>query len=253
MNRVYIHLDGTYLTEGQIFLASLYKVCPSCEVFAQGYNIDPNKLRSSWGGRFQFRAVPKKQYVGRIATSKIERLEDIPMQDGDQVLCLDVDMIVKRDPFEIFRKEGDVFVTTRPKSWKHPVNGGVWGFRYSTVGDRFVRFHIDQVQRKTWKPYRNYLKKYGHLKEVNWRVGQDFLNTIYLNKLPFLCKVSDAGWRWNFLHDSGSKRKFDKKKQAEQDALFSKAKKAYKKAWKDPSVGILHFKARMKGEMKHYV
>jgi hypothetical protein len=209
-------------------------------------------IQEVWHGDVHFFDVPKKQYKGRIATCRIEILESMPLREGDNVLYLDVDIIVKKSPFEIFRKPGDIFITTRPQKWKHMVNGGVWGFQYNEAGRRFIKFHIEQIHNKDWKPYRKYLEKFGHEKEINWRIGQDFLNVIRKNKLPFPCQVTDAGWQWNFSQHSGSERKFDSKRQAKQDKIFAKAKKEYAKAWLNPKIGILHFKARMKSEMGKY-
>jgi hypothetical protein len=147
---------------------------------------------------------------------------------------------------------GDVFVTRRPGKWKHNVNGGLWAFRVNDAGRQFIRFYDDQVHAKDWPPYRAYLKKYGHLDEVNWRVGQDFLNVIATTPLPFPCKVTVLGPEWNWVHDSGAKKKVDRKRQAEQDALFEKAKAAYREAMADPSIHVVHFKARMKSVMAEY-
>ena len=196
---------------------------------------------------------------GRVATRRVELLRLVTLNydqvvPGDNILALDVDLIVKKDPFLMFDENpnADVIVTRRKNKWKHMINGGVWGFRFNLRGSRFIDFHVDQVHTKSWKPYRDYLKKFGHLDEVNWRVGQDFLNVILTNPLPFECKVADAGWRWNFVHDSGSKKKVDPEKQAAQDAIFAKAKEEYAKAMNDPEIGIVHFKARMKKLMSEY-
>jgi hypothetical protein len=211
-------------------------------------------LREAYPG-VRIQDLTAKQFVGRIATSKVECVRDATNRmaaEGDVVIASDVDMLVKADPFDLFDIPGDVYVTKRPFKWKHPINGGLWAFCMNRPGMKFIAFHDEQVHRKDWEPYRKYLKKFGHLNEVNWRVGQDFLNVIALHDLPFTCEVVQLGSEWNWLHDSGANKKADKAKQAEQDALFEKAKRAYAEAMADPRIVVVHFKAKMKSEMARY-
>lgn len=256
MNWLVTHCDSTMVDCAVLFLRSLAK-CSKARVAFFGYGLTDSQIDAlgTANPNVGYHVLREKDFAGRIATSKVEcvaEATDTVAEDDDLIIASDVDMLVKRDPFDLFKEEGDVFVTRRPGKWKHPINGGLWGFRMNDAGYRFIDFYRDQVHSKDWLPYRAYLKGFGHLQETNWRVGQDFLNVVALAQLPFPCKVTVLGPEWNWVHDSGAKKKVDPRRQAEQDALFEKAKNAYAHAMADPTIHVVHFKARMKYEMARY-
>lgn len=252
MNYVYLLVDNNYEKYARIFLRSLSRYSPDCTVLFNGYNIDGNVIRKAWPGRLQFYNVPKADYIDRIATVKIERLALMPFKDGDNVLVLDVDMLVQSDPFVMFGCNGDVIVTGRPVKFKHLINGGVWGFRYNETGRKFLDFHIEQVHKKDWKPYKKYLKKFRHYDLVNWSVGQDFLNTIYLHSLPFDCNIVKFGAEWNYCLHSGSSARYKSFEALAKSEHFKESKRKYEEALDNKEYKIIHFKSKMKFIMEQY-
>jgi hypothetical protein len=250
------HCDSNMSDCAIMMLKSLAKCCDA-HVYFYGCGVDDNIkniIISSYPNITYYELAPE-YFIGRIAVAKIECVYNTVKYEGNtdsQIIACDVDMLMKHDPFALFENEGDVYVTRRPAEWKHSINGGLWAFKNNDKGARFIEFYKDQVVSKSWEPYRKYLKKYDHLGEINWRVGQDFLNVIAITDLPFVCAVKIISSRWNWLHDSGAKKKVNPTRQAEQDLLFNRAKKAYWRALNDPTIHVLHFKARMKTEMGHY-
>ena len=120
MNVAYVLYDKEMSKEANMMLDTLRKVS-DCEVVVDIPGVN----------------FPMKEFTGRIATCKIERLDYWAVQywaKSANILALDADMLIRSDPFEMFKMEGDVFVTTRKIPWKHPVNGGVWGFRCNDIG-----------------------------------------------------------------------------------------------------------------------
>lgn len=251
MNLFVTHCDSSMADCAVLMLKSL-KRCSVCKphLFDAGIgDAQTGELLDIYPGREFIQVLTRDQFEGRIATCKVECVYEAVSSGATTCIAADVDMLFKHDPFALFENDGDVFVTRRPNNWKHPINGGLWAFRCNEAGQNFIRFYNEQVHKKDWPPYRKYLKKFDHFDEVNWRIGQDFLNVIAKTPLPFPCKVTVLGPEWNWLHDSGAKKKPDPKRQAEQDALFEMAKKAYRKALADPAIHVLHFKAKMKSEM----
>ena len=253
---VVTHCDASMADCAELFLKSLAKCC-HCIPIVYHYGMTDAQRGALINANHNARMyeLTEREFVGRIATSKVECVKECARNiaaENDLILGMDVDILVKSDPFEMFEMDADVFVTKRGNEWKHPINGGVWGFRANRPGLKFIDFYTEQVHNKDWPPYRKYLKKFGHLYEVNWRVGQDFLNVIARQDMPFECEVGVLDDAWNYVHDSGAKGKVEVARQAEQDALLARAKAAYDAAAKDPRIRILHFKARMKPEMPRY-
>lgn len=253
MNHVFSMSDNNYEDYACMYLRSLYKHSPDCHLIFAGHKVDQKKIEGAWPGTMHFIKIPSKAYEGRIATVKIELIHDCNFMYEDNVLALDVDMIIQKDPFIIFDEtDADVIVTGRCVKFKHPINGGVWGFRYNGNGKQFIMFHKKQVHQKDWKPYRKYLKKFGHLDLVNWSVGQDFLNVIHKTNLPFPCKVKDVGWKWNYCLHAGSSSKYKTFEELRKSAHFQETERRYKAAVGDPNINIIHYKSKMKFLMKEY-
>lgn len=199
-------------------------------------------MKCTYPGRSLIYMIPEKEWKGRIAKCKVERLECMPFQDGDNVLLIDADLIFKVDPFKIFDiwPEVDVFLTERHYDYHFPINGGLYGFRLFEAGWKFMRMHIDEVKNPMWPPYVQWLKKYWHWGQENWGVGQDFLCAIHMAGLPFEGILKILGPEWNWCPSIEEDRLEETLKPAREDMA---------RAEKNPDIKVLHYKGRLKEMM----
>ena len=160
----------------------------------------------------------KKQWENRRLTAKLEKMLEIPFNDGDKFYYCDGDLFFLKDPFKVFDElvnhDMDVFYTTRHYEFTFPVNGGVWGFKYSKDVEKFRKWFVSEVQNPSWGPYVDLRKNHPYVKEFDhkdWWVDQDFLNTIHWNtdsvneELGLNLNIKNVGYKYNLITEIDSK------------------------------------------------
>lgn len=154
--------------------------------------------------------VSHQQWDNRRLTAKLEKMLEIPMNDGDKFCYFDGDLYFRHDPFKAFEDQPDldVFYTERHYNFEFPVNGGVWGFKVSSDTQKFRKWFVTEVQNPTWEPYVYLRKNHPYVKEFDhkdWWVDQDFLNCIHWRKewvnheLGTNLKIVNLGPRYNLI------------------------------------------------------
>jgi len=150
------------------------------------------------------RDVPDAEWRGRMAVNKVPNIGGLPISDGDRVVCLDLDTIVKDDLFRIFDDDFDVAYTSRPvPNPAYPVNAGVWAFRCNERTRRFLRWYRQQVIEPTWKPLIGLQRLRGSFGRTDIFPDQDVLCACAIHGFPFGIRALDIGPKWNwFASDS---------------------------------------------------
>ena len=153
--------------------------------------------------------VTEEQWNNRRLTAKLEKMLEIPLEEGDRFYYCDGDLFFLKDPFEVFEEyDFDMFYTQRHYDYEFPVNGGVWGFRYSEEIEKFRKWFVSEVQNPTWEPYVHLRKNHPYVKEFDhkdWWVDQDFLNVIHWRtewvnvELSTNLKIQNVGYKYNLI------------------------------------------------------
>jgi len=138
-------------------------------------------------------------------THRMELTLELPVEEDDQILVLDLDLIFQDNPFQVFDEDFDFFHTTRHFKSNYRVNGGVWGFRNNPRSRKLLRFMVDQAKIPTWAPYTAFREKFRIFDDrgLDWWVDQDLLCVLSENTPPMKVSIHDAGWKYNLCPPSG--------------------------------------------------
>jgi len=196
-------------------------------VFSDCSNID---LVKEWSRKYKidWRSFSSEEVHNKRAACKVKYTNNFSclLDENSKVIIADVDLYFVSNPFESFtEKNFDMGVTTRAYHEIFPINGGVYFYRINEKVKKFLQFFTNQVFCFSWDKYAGYRKKFDHEKfGLDWTVGQDFLNCIWLYKKEIFEKfeivIEDLGPKYNFcLVDSKEARKtivekFNKKEAA---------------------------------------
>lgn len=192
MNIVYLtSTDDEFLKLAKIMVESLLENT-SCDLIYVGIVTEDCTVLddiSDFSKKVVAFPISKKHWEKNRMAYKIELIKQLSLSEDDQVLVLDSDMYVKKDIFQWFDDNHDVYLTVRPEFFLS-ANGGAWGFRHNETGKRFIRFFIKQMQRPTWYEFKKYRIKNAHdQKGRDWWMDQDFLCTVNDYGLPFTCSI----------------------------------------------------------------
>jgi len=179
---------------------------------------------------FKILSTPKERSVNKNWHNKtlqirMASLLDFNYKQGDRVLVLDVDLLFKCNPFEIFNKfNGDLFLSTRDHKSNYPVIACLWGFVYSRNIENFLYFVYRQAMKSNWEPLIKFRKKYQHL-DYNWWIDQDILCTVYKEGYRNL-RIKDIGWQYSYdVNHKKNKGKEGLEKKLEAKVLHTKRSK----------------------------
>ena len=101
--------------------------------------------------------IPSESFDGKVALSKIEWLDyllensdDVGISNGDKLLCLDLDLVFKDNPFKVFEEaDFNMFYTTKKQdlnpTWTKEVNGGVYGFVINDKIKLLIKWWLEQI------------------------------------------------------------------------------------------------------------
>lgn len=174
---------------------------------------------------------------GRRALRKIELLMNMAhsLTVGDRILVADVDLYFRDDPFTAEFK--DIGLTERCYDYHMPINGGVF---YLTVSRQLIwwlLFHVNECSKPTWDKYIEYRKELKRVYTPDWFVGQDFLNTCYLNKdyiqKEYGLEINNVGYEYNYC--AGTDR-----------FGYEEASDMIQRAYHNKDIKVLHLKSELK-------
>ena len=92
----------------------------------------------------------------------------------------------------------DLALTSRHYNYWYKVNGGVWALKYNNKTEQFLKFYVKQMLNPDWQPFVAFQQRFKHKGKLDWYCDQDFLCTVFENKLPFDCNVIDLGYKYNY-------------------------------------------------------
>lgn len=191
--------------------------------------------------------TPEELAIGKMGSKMLTQyrfINSLPI--GAHVISADADLHFLKNPFiafehgivmpTIFKKCFDVAVTTRPYTYKYPINGGVVMFNVTNKLKHFLNFVISQIYERTWQPLIDFQAKFNHCGN-DWYIDQDFWSAAYLNRQEILERfdimVEDIGPAYNFhYHADGT--------------ATEEGKRLTLQAFKDKSVSVIHLKSRLK-------
>lgn len=184
--------------------------------------------------------VKKEQMVKRRAACKVERLGNLVggLSMGDVVLASDVDVVFLKNPFTAMYKLGfDLGFTTRGYKHLFPINGGIFYVLISSATQAWMKWHVDEVHKPTWKPYVDHRRRCNHAHfGLDWSVGQDFLVACWYEKEQLRKEygliIKDVGPEYNYCPPTDTMG----------DQAFVMAWEALEKQ----SVTTLHLKSELK-------
>ncbi len=218
-----ITCSGTFEEEMlRLCLLTLRKYNRTCEIRFYTHGVSPRKRE--WLTRkfnLNISDLSDKDWVEREQASKIYKIKELGLVDGDRVLFLDADLVFRDDPFKVFEEDFDVFVTSRYYAYPYPLNAGVWGFKYNDNSRRFLEFYLEQVTSPDWDPLVTLYNRYSHtgrwldqdflcvwfmiglLKSegkisVPWQEDKELLEALRKAELPFDVRMYDAGPEYNY-------------------------------------------------------
>jgi len=141
----------------------------------------------------------------RILQIRMTSLLDFNYEVGDRVLVLDIDLLFKCNPFEIFDifKRGDVFLSSRNYKSLYPIIGCFWGFIWNEKTKELLQHFKENSIKPTWGAVNHLRKKWGH-NNTSWWIDQDLLCALYTKGFKNI-KVKDIGWHYSY--DMKVKRK----------------------------------------------
>lgn len=222
-NIALITCSGTFEEEMlKLCLSTLRKYNQTCEIRFYTHGMSPRK-RERLNRKFNLNIsdLSDKDWVEREQASKIFKVKELGLADGDRVLFLDADLVFRDDPFKVFEEDFDVFVTSRYYPYPYPLNAGVWGSKYNDDSRRFLEFYLAQVTSPGWGPLVTLYNRYSHtgrwldqdflcvwflidqLKtqgkvNVPWQEDKELLEALRKAELPFNVKMYDAGPEYNY-------------------------------------------------------
>jgi hypothetical protein len=243
MNFIYCISDHNLWPATKIFLHSLQKSDEDFTLLFCGCHVFEEWVRAIYKKPMFFYPVHNQMWSGRIATCKIEflkKLSDQHVKESDSILCLDTDIIVKGNLFDVMGNDG-MYVTTRYYPHRKPVNGGVFGFK-GFPGKSAINFYYEQIHAKSWEPYKKYLVDENTIHRIDWCIGQDFLNIAFTHGINN-CPIFDLGSCYNFCPDYGSRNYLSD---------FLAAKKLLEEKLMHPSIKVLHYKGALKECMEEH-
>lgn len=239
MNYIYTITDRP---DSVLFKKMIESLCSHCGDFKLFLNVFETNVeiidfcKEKLKNRVIIKPIFHHLWDGRRMAFKIENITTMPLYENDNVFILDDDLIIKDNIFEIFNQDFDVCVTSRHYQYWYPVNAGVWGFKWNERTKNFLNFYITQIRSPSWLPLVNFRKHFARDNSLDWWVDQDFLCTMYSNRLPFPCKLKDIGPTYNFCPSV-------------EEAIpgtFEKAKREIIAAVNNKDIKILHLKGRLK-------
>jgi len=185
----------------------------------------------------RFFPIEYEHWHGRRMAYKLEQLLNLPFATDDNILVCDLDLSFKQNPFGVFRNSFDLFYTTRGYHCAAPVNGGVFGFKWTVATERLIRFFVTQTTAPSWPALISVQQELNALRLSNrtygdWWVDQDILCALHRNGPPVPAAVFDAGELYNFTPPSGGGRPLTP---GSRDEFVLRA-------LTDPNVVIVHFK-----------
>jgi len=185
---------------------------------------EPFKLKYSFKEK-EKRKVKFADWNNKLLQVRIASLLDFNYKQGDRVLVLDVDLLFKCNPFEVFDKfRGDLLLSTRDHENEYPVIACFWGFVYSRNIENFLYFIYRQAMKPNWEPLIKFRKKQQHI-GYDWWIDQDILCTVYKEGYRNL-RVSDIGWQYSYdINHKKNKGKEGLKKELEAKVLHTKKSK----------------------------
>ncbi len=185
----------------------------------------------------RFFPIKHEDWHGRRMTYKLEQLLHLPFARDDNVLVCDLDLSFKQNPFGVFHNNFDLFYTTRGYHCAAPVNGGVFGFKWTLATERLIQFLVAQKASPSWPALISVQKELNALRLGNraygdWWFDQDLLCALHRDGPPVPAVVFDAGELYNLTPQSGGGR-----------PLTANAKDEFVlRALSDPNVVVVHFK-----------
>jgi hypothetical protein len=164
---------------------------------------------------------------------KLFGLLDPAFADGDAVVCLDLDALVCRDPFDAFRYDFDLAFTQRAH-WHpvYPVNIGAVYLRWNADTRGFLRLWMSEAVRPGFPAYVKFLEQAAQSRTHTRCNDQDFICCLLREAMPLRPKIVllPPDYNWFPLED-------------DPDAA------AKYRAMRDRAY-VLHFKGRFKPLMK---
>jgi hypothetical protein len=146
---------GTYSKLLKALLFSISTSCPKAKVIAR-------RIQPPIGMR------EKKCFASN--TKKLDLwLEELEKSEDKEICFIDCDMVVMRDPSEIFQKDFDIAYTVR-KSRKPPVNGGVIFIKKNERSIQTIRKfkEINDAMYRNKGLHDVYRKKYAGMNQAAW-------------------------------------------------------------------------------------
>jgi len=183
--------------------------------------------------------VSKMLMKKRRAACKIEQLQHFVdgLDNGDEVLVMDVDIYFLADPFTAFEiLIFDVALTTRGYDYHCKINAGVFYLSITDKTREWLRWHVSEVLEMKWEEYAKQNKDHRLRFGLDWAVGQDFLIVCWENRKWIETTkgivIKDVGPNYNYCPPS--------------DRWGLKAFEAVRKAYLEKSVTAIHLKSTLK-------
>lgn len=157
-------IEGSFFDMARNMLASASKYNPGVTLLCNWVDIDDmvkEMVVGAWGENVKFFNIPSSVWNGEFAYHKIDRMREMPYENGDEIVMLDVDTIVQGDLFDVFEQPFDIAYTSRPvfpeepewfRKWQS-VNLGYTAYRWSPVVAEFIDYWSLQIISPTWKTY----------------------------------------------------------------------------------------------------
>lgn len=220
---VHIINDSMYdMLETALNTLRLYS---DCNIIVATDNI-PEQKRKELNNKYKIKFLLYADFKNQRMFMKYVILHEILKQNlNDIILCSDIDIYFKCDPFKNLPKN-DILVTTRFYEYKFPINGGILFVRSNNKTIKIFGLKFKQWSKRN--------------KNKDWFIDQNYLIKLYKNNVTF-----DIGSNYNYCPPVD----LYKLKMATQ-LLY--------KAYKNPEIKILHLKGALKnciydGIFKHSI
>jgi len=226
-NIIHVMVSSNYQKPFQDLIESLYKYSKFELHLVELGNIP---FYDSLSGPKKKITYNDRDWDGKRAQIRVESYLKFDYKEGDRVLSMDADMVVKEDPFRVFDLfDGDVLLSTRDHFDKMPVIACFWGFVYNDRTYNFLNYIKKQVKEKlNWKVLRDFRKRRQHT-GTDWWIDQDVLCSVYQDGYKDL-KIRDIGWHWSYdiNHKLNRKSREGKIKRDSAKALHYKNSKKWR-------------------------
>lgn len=179
--------------------------------------------------------VPSLSFINKRMLYKVWSLLSFigSLPEDSLVICSDVDVYFKGDPFQAFNQEFDIGLTTRGYEHPCPINAGMVYLRVNEQTIKFLSYMVAEIQHSTWRVYQEWRERFKR-QGMDWYVDQDFYCCAWIHKEKFGAKIVDVGPRFNFCpHADGDSTETGKEEM----------KRAYRE---DNDIIVLHLKSKLK-------